>query len=80
MTVPFSYFDSLDGVEERCQPPIETFKNDLEYGNVRSWSKYKYAHHALERLGCSTFGNCKVAYLELDVYLPMCLRNFAKGH
>ena len=66
---PYSYFDSLDRMDERCLPPIEAFKNDLDRGKPCSQRDYEHAQHAWDRLDCCTFGDYMLCYLELDVNL-----------
>ena len=65
---PYTYFNSLDRLAERCLPPIEAFTNDLT-GEECPEAEYAFAQSAWSKFGCTTFGDYLCCYLELDVNL-----------
>ena len=65
---PYSYFDSPTRLQETCLPPIEVFKDDLT-GRECSPEDYAHAQRAWTELGCITFRDFYVGYLQLDILL-----------
>ena len=65
---PYSYFSSVDKLNETSLPPREAFKNDLS-GQECSEGEYAHAQRAWSEFKCKTFGDYMERYLELDVRL-----------
>ena len=64
---PYSYFDSIDRLEETTLPPREAFRNSLT-GELISEEDYKTALEAWDLLDCKTFGEYMLNYLMMDVH------------
>ena len=65
---PYSYFSSLDKLNETSLPPVDEFTNDLT-GEACSPEEYQHAQRAWTEFNCKTFNDYMLAYLKLDVYL-----------
>ena len=65
---PYSYFSSLETLNETCLPTRDAFTNDLT-GEVCSEEDYSHAHRAWQEFDCKTFRDYMLRYLELDVCL-----------
>ena len=65
---PYSYFDSLERLDEKNLPPKSAFYNDLKAKNL-SDEDYETAKQSWELFECKTFKDYTIAYLHLDVYL-----------
>ena len=65
---PYSYFNSLERLEETTLPSIDKFKNDLT-GEECSNNDYRRAERAWTEFNCKNFKDYMLSYLELDVYL-----------
>ena len=63
---PYSYFDSLERLQETSLPPRSEFTNDLT-GDECSEEEYRIAQTAWLEFGCQTFGDYLMRYLEMDV-------------
>ena len=65
---PYTYFTSLETMQETVLPPIEAFKNDLT-GEDCSTDDYQHAQRAWQEFECRSFGDYMLAYLRLDIHL-----------
>ena len=65
---PYSYFTSMNVLNETKLPCIDKFRNDLT-GDDCSPEDYEYALKAWDEFECETLGDYMTAYLKLDVYL-----------
>jgi hypothetical protein len=63
---PYSYFSSLQVLDETSLPTRDSFKNDLT-GEECSEEDYEHAHRAWREFRCRTFKDYMLRYLELDV-------------
>ena len=69
---PYSYFNSLNKLQETCLPTREAFRNDLN-GEACSEEDYRFAQRAWREFDCHTFGDYLLVYLKLDVLLLACV-------
>ena len=69
---PYSYFNSLDQLQDSCLPQRSCFKSDLT-GEECSEENYRFAQRSWQEFGCQTFGDYMMAYLKLDVILLACV-------
>ena len=65
---PYSYFTSMNVLNETKLPCIDKFRNDLT-GDDCSSEDYEYALKAWDEFECETLRDYMTAYLKLDVYL-----------
>ena len=69
---PYSYFDSLNKLQESSLPSRAAFMNDLT-GESCSEEDYRFAQRAWQEFGCQCFGDYLLIYLKLDVLLLACV-------
>ena len=69
---PYSYFDSLNKLQESSLPSRAAFMNDLT-GESCSEEDYRFAQKAWQEFGCQCFGDYLLIYLKLDVLLLACV-------
>ena len=65
---PYSYFNSLDRLNEKCLPPKEAFHDDLNNEEC-SEEDYRHAQIAWNQFQCESFKDYMLSYLHLDVFL-----------
>ena len=65
---PYTYFSSLQILDDTSLPSRDDFKNDLTNEEC-SEEDYAHAHRAWREFRCSTFKDYLLRYLELDVRL-----------
>ena len=69
---PYSYFDSLNKLQEASLPPSSAFRNDLTDEEC-SEEDYRFAQRVWQEFGCQTFQDYLMIYLKLDVLLLACV-------
>ena len=69
---PYSYFNSLNKLQESSLPPRSAFRNDLT-GEECLEEDYHFAQKVWEKCDCQNFGDYLKIYLNLDVLLLACV-------